>query len=64
MELNDYKLEFKAKNNKIVETIQSEKIIKNTSNIIKFETKKKKFKKSFPKNPKKKYYKKYKKETK
>ncbi len=62
--VNDYKLEFKAKNNKIVETIQSEKIIKNISNIIKFETKKKKFKKSFPKNPKKKYYKKYKKETK
>lgn len=62
--VNDYKLEFKAKNNKIVETIQSEKIIKNISNIIKFETKKKKFKKSFQKNPKKKYYKKYKKESK
>ncbi len=62
--VNDYKLEFKAKNNKVIETIQSEKVIKNSTNIIKFETKKKKFKKTFQKNPKKKYYKKYKKETK
>ena len=62
--INDYKLEFKAKNNKIIETIQSEIIIKSESNIIKFEDKKKKFKKSFQKKPKKKFYKKYKKKTK
>ncbi len=62
--INDYKLEFKAKNNKIIETIQSEKIIKSESNVIKFEDKKKKFKKSFQKKPKKKFYKKYKKKTK
>ena len=62
--INDYKLEFKAKNNKIIETIQSEIIIKSDSNIIKFEDKKKKFKKSFQKKPKKKFYKKYKKKTK
>ena len=40
--VNDYKLEFKAKNNKTIETIQSEKIIKNEMNVIKFEDKKKK----------------------
>ena len=62
--INDYKLEFKAKNNKIIETIQSEIIIKSESNIIKFEDKKKKFKKSFQKKPKKKFYKKNKKKTK
>ena len=39
--VNDYKLEFKSKNNKIIETIQSEKIIKNETNIIKFEEKRK-----------------------
>ena len=61
--INDYKLEFKAKNNKIIETIQSEKIIKSESNVIKFEDKKKKFKKSFQKKPKKKFYKKYKKKN-
>ena len=52
--LNDYKLEFKLKNNKIIETIQSEKIIKNNSNIIKFEDKKKKFQKKIYKKRKKK----------
>ena len=39
--VNDYKLEFKSKTNKIIETIQSEKIITTESNIIKFEDKKK-----------------------
>tara|TARA_B100001741_G_scaffold301786_1_gene290279 strand:- start:1429 stop:3213 length:1785 start_codon:yes stop_codon:yes gene_type:complete len=62
--VNDYKIEFKAKNNKIIETIQSEKIIKNETNIIKFEEKKKKYKKPNIKNSKKKFYKKYKKKTK
>tara|TARA_Y100000591_G_scaffold129841_1_gene111234 strand:+ start:288 stop:2081 length:1794 start_codon:yes stop_codon:yes gene_type:complete len=62
--VNDYKLEFKSKSNKIIETIQSEKIIAKETNIIKFEDKKQKFKKTFTKNPKKKYYKKYKKKTK
>tara|TARA_Y100001970_G_scaffold108692_1_gene135863 strand:- start:6779 stop:8572 length:1794 start_codon:yes stop_codon:yes gene_type:complete len=62
--VNDYKLEFKSKTNKIIETIQSEIIIKNENNVIKFEDKKKKFKKKFTKNPKKKYFKKYKKKTK
>ena len=62
--INDYKLEFKAKNNKIIETIQTEKIIKNENNIIKFEDKKKKFNKSYVKKPKKKFYKKYKKKSK
>ncbi len=61
--VNDYKLEFKAKNNKIIETIQSEQIIKNETNVIKFEEKKKSYKK-FTKRPKKKYYKKYKKKSK
>ena len=58
------KLEFKAKNNKIIETIQTEKIIKNENNIIKFEDKKKKFNKTYVKKPKKKFYKKYKKKSK
>ncbi len=62
--VNEYTLEFKAKNNKIIETIQSEKIIKKEANIIKFEEKKKKYKKQFVKNTKKKFYKKYKKKTK
>tara|TARA_B100000676_G_scaffold311645_1_gene382290 strand:+ start:844 stop:2637 length:1794 start_codon:yes stop_codon:yes gene_type:complete len=62
--LNDYKLEFKSKSNKIVETIQSEQIIKSETNIIQFENKKKSFKKPFSKNPKKKYFKKYKKKIK
>ena len=61
--VNDYKLEFKSKTNKIIETIQSEIIIKNENNVIKFEDKKKKFKKKFTKNPKKKYFKKYKKKN-
>ena len=52
--VNDYKIEFKAKNNKIIETIQSEKIIKSENNVIKFEDKKKIFKKNFIKKPKKK----------
>ncbi len=62
--VNEYKIDFKTKNNKVVETIQSEKIIKSDTNIIKFEEKKKKFKKQYPKNSKKKYYKKFKKKTK
>ncbi len=62
--VNDYKIEFKSKTNKIIETIQSEKIIPNDSNIIKFEEKKKTFKKTFKKIPKKKFFKKYKKKTK
>ena len=62
--VNDYKIEFKAKNNKIVEVIQSEKIIKNETNIIKFEEKKKSFNKSYQKKTKKKFYKKYKKKIK
>ena len=62
--VNDYKLEFKTKNNKIIETIESENIIKNENNIIKFEEKKKKFKKTFVKHTKKKFFKKYKKKSK
>ena len=62
--INDYKLEFRAKNNKVVETIQSEIIIKNDTNVIEFEEKKKKLKKPFNKSVKKKYYKKYKKKSK
>ncbi len=62
--LNDYKIEFKSKSNKIVETIQSEQIIKSETNIIQFENKKKSFKKPYSKNTKKKYFKKYKKKTK
>tara|TARA_Y100001960_G_scaffold5320_1_gene5566 strand:- start:583 stop:2427 length:1845 start_codon:yes stop_codon:yes gene_type:complete len=49
----DYKLEFKSKTNKLIETIESEKIIINESNIIKFENKKNKFKKPYIKNTKK-----------
>ena len=60
----DYKLEFKSKTNKLIETIESEKIIIKESNIIKFENKKNKYKKPYIKNTKKKYYKKYKKKTK
>ena len=56
--VNDYKLEFKSKTNKIIETIQSEKIITTESNIIKFEDKKKIYKKNYKRNPKKKFYKK------
>ncbi len=63
-DVNDYKIEFKSKTNKIVETIQSEKIIKSETNVIKFEDKRKSFKKSFSKNSKKKFVKKYKKKTK
>ena len=62
--VNDYKLEFKSKSNKIIETIQSEIIITKETNIIKFEDKKQKYKKPYVKNTKKKYYKKYKKKTK
>jgi len=62
--LNDYKIEFKSKSNKIVETIQSEQIIKSETNIIQFENKKKSFKKPYNKNTKKKYFKKYKKKSK
>ena len=62
--VNDYKIEFKSKNNKIIDTIQSEIIIKNETNVIKFEEKKNNYKKSFSKNTKRKYYKKYKKKTK
>ncbi len=62
--VNDYKLEFKSKTNKVIETIQSEKAITTETNIIKFEDKKKSFKKPFKKNIKKKYFKKYKKKTK
>ena len=61
--VNDYKLEFKSKTNKIIETVQSEKII-NETNIIKFKDKKKDFKKVYVKDIKKKYYKKFKKKTK
>ena len=63
-DVNDYKIEFKSKTNKIVETIQSEKIIKSETNVIKFEDKRKSFKKYFSKNSKKKFVKKYKKKTK
>ncbi len=62
--VNDYKIEFKSKTNKIIEVIQSENIIKNDANVIKFEDKKKNFRKNFAKSTKKKYYKKFKKKTK
>ena len=62
--VNDYKIEFKSKSNKLIETIQTEKIIKNESNIIKFDEKKKDFKTKDLKKPKKKFYKKYKRKTK
>jgi len=62
--VNDYKIEFKSKSNKLIETIQTEKIIKNESNIIKFEEKKKDFKTKHLKKPKKKFFKKYKRKTK
>jgi len=62
--VNEYKIEFKAKNNKTIEVIQSEQIIKNETNIIKFEEKKKKYNKPYLKKTKKKYFKKYKKKTK
>ena len=62
--VTDYKLEFKSKSNKLIETIESEKIIVNESNVIKFENKKNKFKKPYIKNTKKKNYKKYKKKKK
>ena len=62
--VNDYKLEFKSKTNKIIETIQSDKITTYDTNIIKFEDKKKIYKKPYIKNKKKKYYKKYKKKSK
>ena len=62
--VNDYKIEFKSKTNKLIDTIQTEKILKNDNNIIKFEKQKKNYKKSYSKNPKKKIYKKYKKKTK
>jgi Ribonucleases G and E len=61
--VNDYKLEFKSKTNKVIETVQSEKII-NETNVIKFKDKKKDFKKVYVKDIKRKYYKKYKKKTK
>ncbi len=62
--INDYKLEFKTKNNKIIETIESENIIYSKNNVIKFEDKKKKYNKTFVKKTKKKFYKKYKKKSK
>ena len=61
--VNDYKLEFKSKTNKTIELIQSEKTDKAPTNVIKFENKKKDFKKT-RKNKKKKFFKKYKKKTK
>ena len=62
--VNDYKIEFKLKSNKVIDTIQSEKIITSEANVIKFDDKKKKYKKSFKKDTKRKYYKKYKKKSK
>ena len=62
--INDYKIEFKAKNNKTIEVIQTEKLIKSENNIIKFEEKKKKLNKKFPKKTRKKFFKKYKKKSK
>ena len=62
--VNEYKIDFKLRSNKIVETIQSEKIESNETNVIKFENKKKNFTKSYPKRTKKKYFKKYKKKSK
>ena len=61
--VNDYKLEFKSKTNKTIELIQSQKIDKAVTNVIKFEDKKKDFKETH-KNKKKKFFKKYKKKTK
>ena len=61
--VNDYKLEFKSKTNKTIELIQSQKIDKAPTNVIKFEDKKKDFKETH-KNKKKKFFKKYKKKTK
>ena len=62
--VNDYRIEFKSKTNKIIEIIESEKLITKETNVIEFEEKKQKYTKSFNKNVKKKYYKKYKKKTK
>ena len=62
--VNDYKLEFKSKSNKLIETIQSEKIKSNETNIINFESKKPKYKKPFTKKTIKKYFKKYKNKSK
>ena len=62
--VNEYRLEFKSKSNKIIETIESEKIVKTETNIIKFDEKKKNFKKKYQKNPKKKFFKKNKKKIK
>ena len=61
--VNDYKLEFKSKTNKTIELIQSQKIDNAPTNVVKFEDKKKDFKKTH-KNKKKKFFKKYKKKTK
>ena len=62
--VNEYRLEFKSKSNKIIETIESEKIVKTETNIIKFDEKKKNFKKKYQKNSKKKFFKKNKKKIK
>ena len=62
--INDYKIEFKAKNNKTIEVIQTEKLIKSENNVIKFEEKKEKLNKKFPKKTRKKFFKKYKKKSK
>lgn len=62
--LNDFKLEFKGKNNKILETIQSETTDKVESNVIKLEDKKNNLTKNFIKNKKKVFYRKNKKKTK
>ena len=58
------KIEFKAKNNKTIEVIQTEKLIKSENNVIKFEEKKEKLNKKFPKKTRKKFFKKYKKKSK
>ena len=58
------KIKYCTKTNKIIETIQSEKIITTESNIIKLEDKKKIYKKNYKRNPKKKFFKKYKKKSK
>ena len=60
--VNDYKLEFKSKTNKTIELIQSEKIDKVTTNVVKFEDKKKDFKETH-KIKRKKFFKKYKKKN-
>ena len=62
--LNDFKLEFKGKNNKILETIQSETTDAVESNVIKLEDKKNNLTKNFIKNKKKVFYRKNKKKTK